>query len=103
MNNKIMKGASILTVVLMVSVVFSPFVVAAPILPHNVYGNSGVAGDYLLAFIDGKQYGAFQMEAGGNFNLDCIGDDVADATIKTGGVDGDTIQYVRSADALGHV
>ena len=102
MKNEIMKGASILTVVLMISMVFTPLATAAPILPHNRWGDTiPINNDYVYAFINGVQYGGNATQAAGLFSIDVMGDDVLLPDFKSGGINGDTIQYVKSANANG--
>ncbi len=104
MKQSIMKGASILTVILMISMVFAQLVIAAPILPSTRWGNTSpaAAGEYVLAFVDGKQYGVSTVtDAAGLYSVEVMGDDLSDATVKIGGVDGETIQFVRATTTNG--
>jgi hypothetical protein len=86
MKNAIMKGASILTGLFLISMLFTPFVGAAPINPDHRYGNAlpASAGDYVTAFIDGVQYGTadFACDGAGAFSVVIDGDDLDDPTFK---------------------
>ena len=64
MKNAIMKGASILTVIFMISMVFTPLATAAPIQPDQRFGVAyesdtvtEIDSENVLGFIDGVQYG----------------------------------------------
>jgi hypothetical protein len=100
MNTKILKGASILSAILMVSMLFST-VLAGPVQPFNRWGyanDSGGAdlpdGTDLYSWIDGVSYG-MDTTTGGNglFSIDTYGDDTTPDAVKTGGYNGDTVFY----------
>ena len=110
MKKQIMKGASILTIVMMIGVVFTPLAGAFPIQPDNRFGvayDSGaspIVGDYVLGFIDGVQYGlSAATDGSGYFMIDVAGYDPIIPVPKSGGDDtiSDLIQYVRSPAITG--
>jgi hypothetical protein len=103
MNIKILKGASILTAVLMVSTLFST-VLAGPVQPFNrwgyAYDNGGTPLDTqdIYAWIDGVSYGTDVTGTGadvGLFSIDCYGDDTTPDGVKTGGYNGDAVFYTH--------
>ncbi|MBI5001022.1 MAG: hypothetical protein HZB92_05790, partial [Euryarchaeota archaeon] len=98
MKKGILKGASVVIVVLMVAMVFSG-VKAARIQPYTRFGDDAAtwllpAGTLVTAWIDGKEYGANTSLATGYYALETLGDDTATAAVKEGGLNGDAIQYV---------
>ena len=90
----IMKGASILMAVFMVSMVMSP-VFAAPPLPFDREGNADVNDTYITSWIDGTEYGNDTTDGVGDFFLATQSDETLPDGKKTGGQDGvgDIIQY----------
>jgi len=103
MNTKILKGASILTAVLMVSMLFST-VLAGPVQPFNrwgyAYDNGGTPLDTqnIYAWIDGVSYGTDVTGTGGDvglFSIDTYGDDTTPDGVKTGGYNGDAVFYTH--------
>ncbi len=105
MKNNIVKGASILTVVLMFGMMMTPVLGGAPVQPHNRWGQAydGAgqmpAGETLTVWIDGTSYGTIDTLASGWFSLDCLGDGDNPSTtpdnVKIGGYIGDTMMYVH--------
>ena len=92
----------------MIGMVFTPLAGAVPIQPDNRFGiayDSGVnpiVGEYVLGFIDGVQYGlSGATDGSGNFMIDVTGYDQDTPVPKSGGEDGDLIQYVWSPAMTG--
>jgi len=91
-----MRGASFMTAILLFSMVFSA-VSAAPPLPFERYGNAGVNSTYISSWIDGVEYGNCTTSGTGEYTIDTVSDDTVPDAIRTGGVNGDTIQYARTS------
>jgi len=102
MKQNILKGASILSAILMLSVVMTP-VLAAEVQPFNRWGyaNDGAGlldTELITAWIDGVEYGADITGTGGDiglFSIDVFGDSTDSPTEKRGGYNGDTVYYVH--------
>jgi len=95
----IMKGASILTAILMVSMIFSP-VFGAPVLPFERWGvaydgGTPISTGLVTSWIDGVEYGSNTTSASGDVNIETSGDSTDSAGVKTGGYAGDSISYAR--------
>ena len=92
MKTQLMKGASFMTAILLLSMVFSP-VLAAPPLPFTRLGDTTYNTTGISSWIDGVEYGNCTSSATGYIELDTVGDDTVPDTVKTGGVAADVIQY----------
>ncbi|MGM0404510.1 MAG: InlB B-repeat-containing protein, partial [Thermoplasmatota archaeon] len=104
MNKKI---TWVVTFLLFVALIVSAFTVMANILPHERYGQAFIEGSdaddglTVTSWIDGTQYADnLTFYGDGSFQIQTPGDSTDDASIKEGGVDGDTIVY-RIEDADG--
>ncbi len=93
MKKKMNMGASVVIVVLMLTMLFTPLTSAVPIQPFERTGTT-TANTVVTAWIDGVQYGSNTSDASGNFVIDVSGDDVDTTTIKEGGLNGDVITYM---------
>ncbi|MBU4071829.1 MAG: Ig-like domain-containing protein [Candidatus Thermoplasmatota archaeon] len=100
MKTQILKGASILTATLLLSMLMTPVLAGTP-LPFERYGNAaGVNNVYITSWIDGVEYGNTTTGATGDYSLTTVGDDTDFPNgVKTGGNDQvvDTIQYARTS------
>ncbi len=96
----IMKGASILTAILMFSMVLTP-VLGGVVLPHErwgtAYDGAPINGGLITSWIDGVEYGRDITSGIGEFSIDTWGDSTDTPTLRTGGYEGagDEIQYVN--------
>jgi hypothetical protein len=97
MNNKTMKGASLIVVAAMVAMVFAG-VQAAPVMPYTRFGdgspNLAPVSTLITAWIDGVEYGQNTSSATGTYTIETTGDELSTTTVKEGGVNTNTIYYV---------
>lgn len=96
MKTQLMRGASFMTAILLFSMVFSA-VSAAPPLPFERYGTADVNSTYISSWIDGVEYGNCTTSAAGAYTIDTVSDDTVPDAIRTGGINGDPIQYARTS------
>jgi hypothetical protein len=92
MKTQIMKGASILTAVMMLTMAVST-TLAAPPIPFTRLGDTAYNTQLICSWIDGVEYGNVTSTGTGYIELDTVGDDTVPDTTKTGGIAGDVIQY----------
>ena len=106
MNKNLKSGVCILLVSALVLTGFAAMV--AGTLPHEVWGVAQIDastadnGDTITAWIDGTQYEAGDVFNGdGSYQIWVPLDDTGDATIKTGGVNGDMVYFMIDNTADG--
>ena len=94
----ILKGASILTAILMFSMVLTPALAAVPPVPYERWGVADVNDAYITSWIDGVSYGNdVTGVSSGAYSIDTAGDGDSSDNVKNGGTQGagDVIRYAR--------